>query len=346
MTTPAQSRGLVLVTGGSGFVAGYCIAELLSQGWRVRTTIRNLAKAESIRASLAKIAPKAGEIEFVAVDLLADAGWAAAAAGCDYVLHVASPVPASNPKSDDELVKPARDGTLRVLKAARDAGVKRVVSTSSVAAIMYGQPVRKQPFTEADWTDPANIAETTAYERSKTLAERASWAWLKAEGGKLELTTVNPVLVLGPVLGSDFSASLEAVKKLIDGSAPAIPRFGFGIVDVRDVAALEVLAMTSPSAAGERFIASMDFLWMKEMAAILKQGLGDKGRKVATIPAPDFVVRGLALFDATIRGRIFELGKRRVASSEKARRVLGWTTRPVKDTILDAARSLQAEGLA
>jgi dihydroflavonol-4-reductase len=346
MATPPHSRGLVLVTGGSGYVAGYCIAELLSQGWTVRTTIRNVAKAEAVRASLAKIAPKAGELEFFAADLNSDAGWVVAAAGCDYVLHVASPVPATNPKSDDELVKPARDGTLRVLKAARDAGVKRVVSTSSVAAILYGKPVQEKPFTEADWTDAANVADTTAYERSKTLAERAAWDWLKAEGGKLELATVNPALVLGPVLGSDFSASLEAVRKLMDGSAPAIPRFGFGIVDVRDVATLEVLAMTSPAAAGERFIASADFYWMKDIAAVLKQGLGDKGRKVPSISAPDFVVRAIALFDPVIRGRIFELGKRRVASSDKARRVLGWTTRPVKDTLLDAARSLQAQGLA
>ena len=346
MATSPPSHGLVLVTGGSGYIAGYCIAELLNQGWGVRTTVRNLAKAESVRASLAKIAPKADEIEFAAADLNSDNGWAEAAAGCVYVLHVASPVPATDPKSDDELVKPARDGTLRVMKAARDAGVKRVVSTSSVAAIMYGQPTREKPFTEADWTDPANIKDTSAYERSKTLAERAAWAWLKAEGGQLELTTVNPVLVLGPVLGSDFSASVEAVKKLIDGSAPAIPRFGFGIVDVRDVARLEVLAMTSPVAAGERFIASADFLWMKDMAAILKQGLGDKARKAPSIPAPYFVVRGIALFDPVIRGRLFELGKRRVASSDKARRVLGWTTRPVKDTIIEAAKSLQAQGLA
>jgi dihydroflavonol-4-reductase len=345
MTTPPHPHGLVLVTGGSGYIAGYCIAELLSQGWRVRATLRNLTKAEAVRASIASIAAKAGEIEFVAADLNSDAGWAAAATGCDYVLHVASPLPLVDPKSDDELVRPARDGTLRVLRAGRDAGVKRVVSTSSVSAIMYGQPVREKPFTEADWTDETNFKETNAYERSKTLAERASWAWLKAEGGKLELATVNPALVLGPVLGSDFSASLEAVRKLMDGSAPAIPRFGFGVVDVRDLAKLHVLAMTSPAAAGERFIASADFLWMKEMAAILKAGLGSVARKVPTIPAPDFLVRGLALFDPAVRGRIFELGKRRVASSEKARRALGWTTRPVKDTILDAAESLQAHGL-
>jgi dihydroflavonol-4-reductase len=346
MTVSPLSRGLVLVTGGSGYIAGYCIAELLAEGWRVRATIRNLAKAEAVRAGLATIAPNAAEIEFVAADLNSDLGWATAAAGCDFVLHVASPVPLVDPESDDELVKPARDGTIRVLKAAREAGVKRVVSTSSVAAIMYGQPVREKPFTESDWTDETNIKDTSAYERSKTIAERASWAWLKAEGGKLELATVNPVLVLGPVLGSDFSASLEAVRKLMDGSAPAIPRFGFGLVDVRDLAKLHLAVMTSPAAAGERFIASADFLWMKEMAAILKQELGDKAKKVPTIPAPDFLVRGLALFDPAVRGRIFELGKRRVASSEKARRVLGWTTRPVKDTLLDAARSLLAQGLA
>jgi dihydroflavonol-4-reductase len=318
----------LFVSGGLafGFLALSFLASLLPFGtasssvsstpWRLSAA--RLRRAAIALAYLSFLALKSSTGIVGVADLNSDSGWAEAATGCDYVLHVASPVPATDPKSDDELVKPARDGTLPVLKAVRDAGVKRVVSTSSVAAIMYGQPARGKPFTEADWTDAANTKDTFVYERSKTLAERAAWAWLKGEGGKLELTTINPVLVRGPVLGSDFSASLEAVKKLIDGSAPAIPRFGFGIADVRDVARLEVLAMTSPAAAGEQFIASSDFLWMRDMAAILKQGLGDKARKAPSSPAPDFVVRGLALFDPVIRGRLFELGKRRVASSDEA----------------------------
>ncbi len=273
MTTPTTPRGLVLVTGGSGYIAGYCVARLLADGWSVRTTVRSLARAADVRAAIGAIAPGAERIELAAADLNADAGWADAVAGVDYVLHVASPVPAVDPKSDDELVRPARDGALRVLKASREAGVKRVVMTSSISAIIYGRGAREAPFTEADWTDETNLEDTSPYDRAKTIAERAAWAWLKAEGGALELTTVNPALVLGPVLGADFSTSLEAVKKLLDGSAPAVPRFGFSLVDVRDIAALQALAMTSPAAAGERFIGSGDFYWMKEALIALVVGM-------------------------------------------------------------------------
>jgi dihydroflavonol-4-reductase len=345
MTTSTTTEGLVVVTGGSGYIAGYCIAELLSNGWRVRTTIRNLARAEETRATIGKIAANAGAIEFTAADLNADLGWANAVGGADYVLHVASPVSAVVPKNDDELVRPARDGALRVLKASRDAGVKRVVMTSSIAAIAYGRGERAQPFSEVDWSDETNLQETTPYGRSKTMAERAAWAWQKAEGGALELVTVNPVIVLGPVLGSDFSASLEVIKKLLDRSVPALPRLGFSLVDVRDVAKLHLLAMTAPEASGQRFIASSDFYWMKEIAKILKQELGDKARNVPSISIPDFLVRIFAMFDPVLRGRLFDLGKRRLVSSDKARRILGWTTRPTRETILDTAMSLLAQGL-
>ncbi len=242
--------GLVLVTGGSGYIAGYCVAQLLNDGWSVRTTVRSLAKTKAVRASIDNIAPKASEIEFVEADLNSDAGWGRAAIGAQYVLHVASPVPLTDPKDDDELIRPARDGTLRVLTAARDAGVKRVVMTSSTSAIIFGRGVREKPFTEADWTDETNRRDTSPYDRAKTIAERAAWAWLAEEGRGLELVTINPSLVLGPVLGSDFSASIETIKKLLDGSIPALPRFGFNVVDVRDIARLHVLAMTAPEAAG------------------------------------------------------------------------------------------------
>ncbi len=343
--TPTSPLGLVVVTGGSGYIAGYCIAQLLNDGWRVRTTVRKITRAEEVRATIGKIAANAGAIEFVVADLNSDDGWANAVTGADYVLHVASPVPTVDPKSDDELVRPARDGTLRVLKAARDAGVKRIVVTSSISAIIYGRGVREKPFTEADWTDETNRNDTSPYDRAKTIAERAAWAWHKAEGGGLELVTVNPALVLGPVLGSDFSASVEAVRKFLDGSIPALPRFGFSVVDVRDIAVLQLLGMTTPSAAGQRFIGSNDFYWMADIAKILKQGLGDKARKVPSISIPDFLVRVVAIFDPVARGRLYELGKPRQVSSEKARRVLGWATRPVRETILDTARSLQAQGL-
>src|ERR1700722_3539856 len=345
MPKSSSKCGLVLVTGGSGYVAGYCIAQLLNDGWSVRTTVRSLAKTKAVRASIDNIAPKASEIEFVEADLNSNAGWGRAAMGAQYVLHVASPVPLTGPKDDDELIRPARDGTLRVITAARDAGVKRVVMTSSTSAIIFGRGVREKPFTEADWSDETNRADTSPYDRAKPIAERAAWAWHKAEGGGLELVTVNPSLVLGPVLGSDFSASIEAVRKLLDGSIPALPHFGFNLVDVRDIAALQLVAMTTPSAAGQRFIGSCDFYWIADIAKILKQGLGDKARKVPSFSVPNFLVRVIAIFDPIARGRLYELGKRRQVSSEKARLMLGWTTRPVSETVLDTARSLQAQGL-
>jgi nucleoside-diphosphate-sugar epimerase len=310
MPKSSSKRGLVVVSGGSGFLAGYCIAELLNNGWSVRTTVRSGAKSKAVRASIGNIATKASEIEFVEADLNADAGWNQAAVGAQYVLHVASPVPVTDPQNDDELVRPARDGTLRVLQAARDAKVKRVVMTSSISAIIFGRGVRAQPFTEDDWTDETNRGDTSPYDRAKTIAERDAWAWLAAEGGGLELVTVNPGLILGPVLGADFSASIEFIKKLLDGSIPALPRFGFNIVDVRDVARLHVLAMTTPAAAGQRLIGSGDFYWMADVAKMLKQGLGDQAKKVPSIPVPDFVARMAALFDPIVRGRLYELGKR------------------------------------
>ena len=345
MPKSTSKRGLALVTGGSGYVAGYCVAQLLNDGWSVRTTVRSAAKTKAVRASIGNIAAKASEIEFVEADLNSDAGWGEAVVGAKYVLHVASPVPVTDPKNDEELIRPARDGTLRVLKAARDAGVKRVVMTSSISAIIFGRGVREKPFTEEDWTDETNRRDTSPYDRAKTIAERAAWAWLAAEGGGLELVTVNPGLVLGPVLGSDYSASIEAIKKLLDGSIPALPRFGFNVVDVRDIARLHLLAMTTPEAAGERFIGSGDFYWMSDVAKMLKQGLGDQAKKVPSIPVPDLVARMAALFDPIVRGRLYELGKRRPVSSEKARRVLGWTPRPITETVLDTARSLQASDL-
>ena len=223
MPKSSSKRGLVLVTGGSGYVAGYCIAELLNNGWRVRSTVRSSAKVKAVRASISNIGSNASEIEFVEADLNSDAGWSQATGGAQYVLHVASPVPVTDPKNDDELVRPARDGTLRVLKAARDDAVKRVVMTSSISAIIFGRGVREQPFTEEDWTDETNRGDTSPYDRAKTIAERAAWAWLASEGGGLELVAVNPGLVLGPVLGADYSASIEFVKKLLDGSIPALP---------------------------------------------------------------------------------------------------------------------------
>lgn len=335
--------GTVLVTGGSGYIAGFCIAELIRKGFRVRTTVRSLAREAEVRQSLAKLIEVGDRLSFVAADLSADAGWAEAARGVDYVLHVASPLPAVNPKDDDELVRPARDGALRVIKAARDAGAKRVVMTSSIAAIVYGRGSPKAPLTEADWSDETNRADTSAYERSKTIAERAAWDFMKREGGSLQLVTVNPGAVLGPLLGKDFSASIEFVKKLIDGSMPGVPRMGLPIVDVRDVADLHVRAMLSPEAAGQRFICASEFSWMSDMAQVLRERVPERASRVPKRTLPNWLVRIAALFDPTVRDRLFELGKERRVSAEKAKRMLGWSPRPNAETIVATAQSLIAE---
>src|SRR6266852_3296250 len=224
----------ILVTGGSGFIGSHSILQLLAAGHRVRTTVRRLQREGEVRAMLKEGGAEPGDrVSFAAADLENDAGWAEAAAGCDFVLHVSSPLPPSVPKHEDELIVPAREGTLRVLRASRDAGVKRVVLTSSFAAIGYGHKVRETPFTEADWTDP-NGDDVAPYTKSKTLAERAAWDFLAREGGSLELSVINPVGVFGPVLGPDYSASILLVQKMMDGAMPGAPQLYFGAVDVRD----------------------------------------------------------------------------------------------------------------
>jgi dihydroflavonol-4-reductase len=335
----------VLVTGGTGYIASFCIAQLIGEGVSVRTTVRSLAREPELRATLAKLIPLTDKLEVVAADLNSDAGWSEAVAGCDGVLHVASPLPATNPTDDQELIRPARDGALRVLAAARDAGVRRLVMTSSCAAICYGHGGRAQPFTEADWSDETNLADSSAYERSKTIAERAAWDWHKREGGALELATVNPGAVLGPVLGRDYSASIDIVKKLIDGSVPGLPRFGWPLVDVRDIADLHVRALRTPLAAGQRYIGAGAFYWMADIARVLRTGMPDLPRRVPTRVLPNWLVRLSARFDPVVRGRLFELDKERNVSAEKARHDLGWSPRSNDEAILATARSLLAEGV-
>src|SRR5246127_2826351 len=284
-------------------------------------------------------------LNFFAADLASDAGWREAVAGCDFVLHVASPLPPSVPKHEDELIVPAREGTLRVLRASRDAGVKRVALTSSFAAIGYGHKVREAPFTEADWTDP-NGDDVAPYTKSKTLAERAAWDFLAREGGALELSVINPVGVFGPVLGADFSTSIELVKRMMDGALPALPRITFGVVDVRDVAELHLKAMTAPDAAGERFLAvAGDFLTLRDIALILKRRLGDAARRVPTRELPDWLLRLVALVDKSVGQIVPELGKPKNASNDKARRMLGWAPRPAEDALVATAESLVRLGL-
>lgn len=335
-----MSKGVVLVTGASGYIAGFVIKQLIADGWTVRGTIRNLARTGEVRATLA-----APDLALFAADLTSDAGWAEAAAGADHMLHLASPIPTSEPKNPDDLIVPARDGALRALKAARDAGVKRVVMTSSTAAICYGaERGDDKIFTEADWSQ-TDSAESYAYIKSKTIAERAARDWIAAEGGALEFCTINPSAVLGPVLGKDFSPSLEVVKKLLGGELPGLPRLGFPIVDVRDLADLHVRAMTAPDMHGERFLGSGEFLWMKDIAEILKYRLGAQAKKVPTRSLPDFLLKMSALFDPTVRMVVPELGRRRQCDASHAKSVLGWQTRPAAESIVDCADSLLAAGI-
>jgi nucleoside-diphosphate-sugar epimerase len=331
----------VLVTGGSGFIGTHCILQLLAAGHEVRTTVRNLNREPDVRAMLkAGGADPGGQLSFFAADLENDAGWPQAVAGCDYVLHVASPFPANVPKNEDDLIIPAREGALRVLRASRDAGIKRVVLTSSFAAIGYGHPPQSAPFNETSWTD-LNGEGVTPYVKSKTLAERAAWHFIAREGGNLELSVVNPVGVFGPILSHDYSPSILIVEKLMDGSMPGCPRLVFGAVDVRDVADLHLRAMTNPAARGERFLAvAGDFVSMLEIAKFLKQHLGAAASRVPTRELPNWLLRVLSLFDSRIKQILPELGKKKNATNQKARRILGWTPRSSEESVVATGESL------
>jgi nucleoside-diphosphate-sugar epimerase len=344
--TKDAAMSTILVTGGSGFIGSHCIVQLLAAGHQVRTTVRSLKREAEVRAMLKVGGAKVGDrLSFMAADLENNAGWPEAVTGCDYVLHVASPLPPSVPKHEDELIVPAREGTLRVLRAARDAGVKRVVQTSSFAAIGYGHEERATPFNETDWTD-LNGGDVSAYVKSKTLAERAAWDFIAKEGGGLELAVVNPVGVFGPVLGPDYSASILLVQRLMDGAIPGAPRLHFGVVDVRDVAGLHILAMTHPAAKGERFLAlAGDFMTMLEIAKVLKSRMGAAAERVPTRQLPNWLMRLAALRDPAAKLILPELGKVKNATSEKARRMLGWAPRSNEQAIVATAESLVRLGL-
>jgi dihydroflavonol-4-reductase len=332
----------VLVTGGSGFLGGWCVIELLRRGYSVRTTVRSLSREAQVRGAVGAEVDPGDRLTVLAADLTRDEGWPEAVRGCDYVLHVASPFPPKQPKDPDELIVPAREGTLRVLRAGLDAGAKRVVVTSSVAAIRLADGNAPRPLDERDWTDPDSPG-LTPYVRSKTIAERAAWELVRERGEEDRLAVVNPGAILGPVLNDDLSYSLQTVQRLLKG-APGAPKLGFSVVDVRDVADLEIRAMTAPEAGGERFIAATQFLWMAEIGAVLRERLGERASKVPTRTLPNVLVRGMALFDPGIRSVVGGLGKRTELSSEKARTSLGWAPRPVEDTIAETGDSLIRQG--
>ncbi len=330
----------VLVTGASGFVAQHLILQLLDKGYDVRGTLRSLKRADEVRSILTKYNPRAGEMEFVEADLTSEKGWAEAVAGCTFVHHVASPFPAVHPNNEMELIGPARDGALHVLKAAKAAGVKRVVMTSSMAAIAYGHgDKRAEVSDETMWSNPDG-PDNTPYTKSKTIAERAAWDYVNGEGKGLELVAINPTGILGPALSKDVSTSLEIPIRLMNGKTPGLPRIGFSFVDVRDVAACHIAAMERPAAAGERFLATEGFLWFSDCAKIAREAFPAYDRNIPRRHVPDWALKLMAVFQPIYRQTVTELGRTRKASNAKATRVLGVKFRTAKEALTSSIQSL------
>ncbi len=297
----------ILVTGVSGFIAKHCVLELLKHGYAVRGTVRSLGKADETRATLSKHCDTSS-LSFVEADLLDDEGWAAAMEGIDGVLHLASPFPAGEPKDPNELLRPAVEGTLRVLRAAVAGGVPRVIQTSSMAAVLRGRSqAATTPFTEHDWTDVDNPA-VTSYYRSKTLAERAARDFVESDGRGLHFSTINPGLVLGPVLDHDIGTSAEVVQTFLSGKAPGVPRIWFSVVDVRDVARMHRLALESSEPSGGRYLGVSEVLSFLEVARLIRDKLGVAASKVPRRELPNFLVRAVALFNPTVRTILPDLG--------------------------------------
>lgn len=335
----------ILVTGGSGFIGAHCIVQLLQAGHHVRTTLRNLAREPEVRAMVREGGADAdGRLSFVAADLGADTSWPAAVADCDFVIHPASPTPAIQARTDDDFILPAREGVLRVLRASRDAGVKRVVLTSAFGAIVYGREPKRGPYLETDWSSVD--VTVPLYQRSKTLSERAAWEFIAREGGSLELCAVNPVGVLGPALGPDLSHSLGIIRQLLSGAMAGCPKVYSPYVDVRDVAALHLLAMVHPAAKGERFIAAAPGTYsIADLARVLKLRLGPAGANIPTRELPNWLVRLVALRNPAARMVLPHLGAVRETSSAKAEQLLGWRVRPFEEAAVAAAESLLQLGL-
>jgi nucleoside-diphosphate-sugar epimerase len=334
--------GTILVTGGTGYIGGEVIDQLLAKGYAVHTTVRNKAKSEP---RLRERWPDAGDrLKVFQADLMSDEGWAEANAGCDAVAHVASPFPLGVPKDKDELVVPAREGTLRALRFAQAAGITRFVQTSSAAAIAYGHP-EKDHFDHTDWTNLD--AGVPPYIESKTVAERAARDWVADNAPDMVFCSVNPVAVFGPVYNDDLSTSIELVKKIIDGSIPLIPNMGISVTDVRDVAKTHVLAIEAPAEKirGERLPTAVKFLWIREMAEVIRQRAPDLAGKVPKKPMPDWLVGILALFMPEMKQIKPELGNVRDVSGKHTEEVLGFHFIAAEQTLEDTARSLVERGI-
>jgi dihydroflavonol-4-reductase len=340
-----NSSKMVLVTGGSGFIAVHCILKLLQQSYKVRATLRSLNRIDEVKSMLRVGGVAQFEnLSFIEANLSSDKNWNEALKGCDYVLHVASPTPIIKYTHEDEFIKPAKEGVLRVLKAARDANVKRVVLTSAFGAIGMGHKSRTTPYTEKDWTNiNANIHP---YQKSKTIAELAAWDFIRKEGGNLEFSTVNPVAVMGPVLGVDYSHSNQSVRQMFEGDIPACPKISSCYIDVRDVADLHLLAMTHMKAKGERFLATTgEALSMLDVAKILKRRFPDQAKKVPTREIPNFILRIAALRKPELKMVATLLGQYLQASGDKAKELLKWSPRSNEESIVATAESLLRLGL-
>ncbi|WP_054811162.1 NAD-dependent epimerase/dehydratase family protein [Nocardia arizonensis] len=333
---------LVLVTGGTGYIGGWCVAELLRRGYRVRATVRDLGRAEAVRAAVAPVAGDTGRLEFARADLLSDRNWSEAMEGVDHVLHVAAQLEPTDGGART-LISTAVDGSLRVLRAATEAKVRRVVMTSAANAASHSSCTVDDITDETLWTDPDDPS-IIPYRRAKTLAEKAAWNHVAETPEAPELTTVLPGAVFGPILSPDTTGSVSIVARMLEGTMPWVPRVGLEIVDVRDLADLHIRALESPSAAGQRFLGTGEFVWTRDIARALRRDLPDRG--ISTRPAPDFLVRLAAGRDPRLRELLPSLGRRDRHSTAKARAILGWRARPAADTVVDCAHSLIAHGMA
>jgi dihydroflavonol-4-reductase len=337
----------VLLTGSSGYIGKHITLQLLQAGYVVKASVRSKAKADEVSETMAAHLPKGFDLgkklSFIELDLESDTGWDSALEGVDVLIHSASPFPIASPKDENDLVRPAVEGTLRALRAAHKNGVKRVILTSSVAAI-YGNdlPAGKTEFDETMWSDPNHIVGRVAYTKSKTLAEKAAWDYISSDAPELELTTVNPVLVAGAPLDKHFGASVSVVERILNGKDPMLPDISFSIVDVKDVAAMHVKAISIEASKGKRFIASAGARTFVQLAKTLKAKFPN--RKISTIQAPSFVIRFLALFDGEVKAVLPTLGKHIGVNSSQATKVLGINFISVEDSLVETANYLIENG--